>query len=89
MRDDQLRGRDAVHGDRTAGVVAVADPRRQLVEVEVVVVQDALARRQAVHPLAQLAVPVRLARNSTMSLDVEIRGGVGDAGDAVRGSAVG
>ena len=51
-------------------------------EIEVVVVQDALARRQAVHTLPQLAVPVRLHQLHDVA-DFEVRGGVGDAGDAV------
>ena len=52
------------------------------VEVEVVVVQDALARRQAVHALTQLAAPVRLHQLHDVA-DFEVRRGVGDAGDAV------
>ena len=60
----------------------VGDPRGQLVEVEVAVVQDALARRQAVHALTQLAAPVCLHQLHDVG-DFEVRGGVGDAGDAV------
>ena len=58
--DDQLRGRHAVHRDRAAGGVAVGDPRGELGEVQIGVVQDPLAGRQAVHALPQLTVSVRL-----------------------------
>ena len=58
--DDELGGGHAVHGDRGVGGVAFGDPRGELVEVEVAVVQDPLARRQAVHALTQLAAAVCL-----------------------------
>ena len=81
-RDDELDGRHAVHRDRGVGGVAFGDPGGQFVEVEVAVVQDALARRQAVHALTQFAVPVRLDQLHDVT-DFEVGRGVGDAGDTV------
>ena len=80
--DDELRGGHAVHRDGSVLGVALGDELGQPVEVEIGVVQDPLARRKAVHTLAQLAVPVRLDQLHDVA-DVEIRCGVGDAGDAV------
>ena len=51
------------------------------VEVEIGVVQDALAGRQAVHALTQLAVPVGLHQLHDVA-DFEVGCRVGDAGDA-------
>ena len=48
--------------------------------------QDALARGQPVHPLVQFTVPVRLGQRHD-GVGVQIRSGVGDAGDAVARSA--
>ena len=58
--DHQLSGGDAVDGDRVVVAMPIGDPAGQLLEVQIVVVQDALARGQAVHVLAQFAVPVQL-----------------------------
>jgi hypothetical protein len=71
-----------MHRDRGAGGVAFGDPRGQFVEVEVAVVQDALARRQAVNALTQLPAPVRLDQLHDVT-DLEVGRRVGDAGDAV------
>ena len=83
-RHDELGRGDAVHGHRGAVVVAITDPFGECREIEVVVVQDALARRQAVHALQEFSVPVGLCELDDV-LDPEIRGGVGDPGDAVGG----
>ena len=80
-RHDKLGGGHAVHRDGGVGGVAFGDPRGELGKVEVAVVQDALARCQAVHTLTQLAAPVCLHQLHDVG-DFEVRGGVGDAGDA-------
>jgi hypothetical protein len=54
----------------------------QFVEVRVAVVQDALARRQAVHALTQFAAPVCRHQLHDVT-DFEVGCRVGDAGDAV------
>ena len=81
-RHQQLGGGDAVDGDRAAVAVPLRDPAGKLLEVQVVVVQDPFARRQAVHVLAKIAMPVQLFEPDDVG-DAEIRCGVGDSGDAV------
>ena len=54
-RHDELGGCHTVHRHGSVGGVAFSHPCGEFFEVEVVVVQDALARCQAVHPLTQLA----------------------------------
>jgi hypothetical protein len=62
--------------------VAPGDPCGQLIEIEVGVVQDALARSQTVDSLAQFSASVRLDQFHDVA-DFEIRCGIGDTGDPV------
>ena len=57
-RDNQLSMGDAVQRDRDIVVVVIADPAGELVDVEPVVVQDPLARREEVQSLRDLAAPM-------------------------------
>ena len=77
---------DAVHRHRLTGVVPQGDPSDQRVQVELVVVQDHLARGQEVRSRPELTAAVGHHQRDHV-VGVEIGGGVGDAGDAGRGDA--
>ena len=81
-RHQQLSGGDAVDGDRATIAVPLHDPAGKLLEVQVVVMQDPFARRQAVHVLTKIAVPMQLLEPDDVG-DVEIRCSVGNSGHAV------
>ena len=87
-RDDQLGVGDAVQRDRDVVVVVIAHPAGELVDVEPVVVQDPLARREEVQSLRDLAAPMRHRQRHDV-VGGEIRCGIGDSGDAVAGEAAG
>ena len=87
-RDDQLSVGDTVQRDRDVVVVVIAHPADEFVDVEPVVVQDALTRREEVQSLRDLTAPMR-HRQRRHVIGGEIRCGVGDSGDAVAGEAAG
>ena len=83
---DELGRGHAVHRHRPTGAVLLGDPADQRVQVETVVVQDLLARRQEVQPRPELTATVRHHERDHV-VGVEVGGRVGDAGDAGRGDA--
>ena len=87
QRHDQLRGGDAVQRDRHILGMPVTHPPGELVEIETVVVQDSLARRQKVHALTQVPAPARLGHHRRVR-GTEIGRRVGQTGDTVTAQAV-
>ncbi len=85
-RDDQLHGRNTVQRNDSALPVPGADPIGQRIEVQIVVVQDALGRRQDFDALAQFAMPARLGEVHHI-LGSQVGGRVGDTGDTERREA--
>ena len=80
--DDELGRGHAVHRHRCAVAVAAGHPVGEVVEVETVVMQDAFSRCQVVQSLPHSAVPVHLVEFDHLA-DIEVRGGIGDTGDAM------
>ena len=81
-RDDQLGVGDTVQRHRDIVVVVIAHPADEFVDVEPIVVQDPLTRREEMQSLRNLAAPMRHRQRRDV-VGGEIRCGVGDSGDSV------
>ena len=86
-RDDKLSVGDTVQRDRDVVVVVIGHPAGELVDVEPVVVQDPLARREKVQPLGDFTAPMG-HRQRHHVIGGEVGSGVGETGDPVPGEAV-